>query len=140
MKNFMDPLLLNYTISSSERYTLGLVNCAPCGYSTCQFSKSVRLKYSLVNPSSELSSSDFPLLIVYPVYAGVWFLAFLVFLVVILKVYYDSLRFEEMESLSLEEIARQRHGAYVSFFFFFFFLSFLFFLYSLFFFSFFIPF
>ena len=116
----MDPILLNYTIQSADRYTLGIVNCAPCGYSTCQFSKSVRLKYSLINPTSELSASDFPLLIVYPVYGGVWFVTFFVILFVIAKGYYDSLSSSEGENSSFEELARKQHGAYVCFFFFFF--------------------
>uniref|UniRef100_A0A7S4JRA3 GPR180/TMEM145 transmembrane domain-containing protein n=1 Tax=Paramoeba aestuarina TaxID=180227 RepID=A0A7S4JRA3_9EUKA len=112
MMNIMNPILLNYTVESHDRYTLGLLNCAPCGYATCQFSKSVRLKYTLLNPGSELSATDQPLLFVYPIYAALWVVVVVGILLVMAKGWYDTWGYEGRESLTYPEIAKQTHGAH----------------------------
>jgi hypothetical protein len=100
MTHFLDPILNNYTVRQSDRFSLILFNCLPCPFSPCPYSRMFELSYTLLNVHyPELSVTDIPFLYFYRFLIIIWILFFLWFLFIILSSYYISYSHENIQSV-----------------------------------------
>ena len=68
---FRENVVSNLTINTKGTYTIGFVTCSS-SVSRWKLFNYVEGEFTFSNPTSGISSTDSPLLIIYPVFAGVW--------------------------------------------------------------------
>ena len=111
MKNILDPLFLNYTVQTTDRYTLLLLNCR---YSECtsaatcpQSVIAYELSYSLLNPNNDqISATDWPLVLSLPFVLFLWVALFCVSIFCCLI---PSCKMESEEEEISEDSAEEHH-------------------------------
>lgn len=91
MMNFANPRLMNYTVLTSDLYTLAAFNCLPCEYSSCQYTNYIILNYTLLNPDGDqLSTADHIYTVFYQISFFWWLFLVLTFIYFIIDNYFQD--------------------------------------------------